>query len=505
MYNGEFEKQVQEKMEGLKMAPSANLWDRIEQDLPRKPRRRKMVVLLLLLLLGGCGLIWMLSQVLDKRADGLSSTVQSGNTADAVKHNNESAVFQPQVKNDSTGQADNVQENTAVQTHRGIDNKTSIPFVAADKQAEADKHKIAAAITSGVNTAPGNLSGQGIQPSATASNGIHDERANSNTLLKQRVSNKGRTKISVIQQPSVYDDPMNITAVDVLSPADAFSAELLYGPRASINKNLLPSKNLAVHSAEVIAASKNANRHDRKKWYYGFTLSGGLSKQVSNPLYFSSGNGQVAFLGIGGPPPSADSSGVGQQNAKPSAAFGAGFYILKPVNKRWSIQAGLSYEYLSYTSRVGRRIDSAAGYYVNGVQLYAGNYFQPVSFFSNAQVVSSQNYMNRLHLLRLPFEVQYSLGKKRQWSLLGGISAGYLLGSNALVYNSSPQLYLSSPEAFNKLLFSLHTGISYTSQKRYPVSAGLRLSYGANSFIKKTINDQHLVSSQLFLNIPLKR
>jgi Outer membrane protein beta-barrel domain len=504
MYNSEFEKQVQEKMEGLKMTPSDNLWNRIESELPGKSRRRNKIALLLLLLLGGCGLVWMMSQVYHKQPGSLPASEKIQQVDSAGNSNNIITAQQQTDKKDSSSQLNNTQKNDAAQLYSD-NKKTGLTASGTEKPVGVNMMKAGDNTATQINT----KSTPGLRRlTGTLSADINDTKddvVGSKPLQKRAVVNKLSTKITVVQQPAINEESTLPAAAGTLTAAEPFTANTIHGQSAAINKILRPRKKLAEPIAAVSSFAKSDNGIAKKKWQFGFTLSGGLSKQVSNPLYFSSNGGQAALFGIGGPLPTADSSGNGQVNATSSKAFSAGFYMHRPVNKRWSIQAGLSYSYLSYKSVVGQRIDSTARYYVNGIGLYSDNYFQPVSFINVSQVYLTQNYVNRVHLLQLPFEAQYNFGKKRQWSILGGVTAAYLLGSNALVYKPSPPAYISSSEAYNKLLLSMHTGISYTNNKGYPFSAGIRFSYGANSFVKKSINNQHLVSSQLFLNIPFKK
>src|SRR5262249_54146497 len=50
MYDPEFEKKVQQKMEELKFSPSASVWDRVEKELVRDKRRRSPIFWILPLL-----------------------------------------------------------------------------------------------------------------------------------------------------------------------------------------------------------------------------------------------------------------------------------------------------------------------------------------------------------------------------------------------------------------------------------------------------------------------
>jgi Outer membrane protein beta-barrel domain len=506
MYNSEFEKQVQEKMEGLKMAPSDELWSRIEKELPVKPRRKKYVLLLLLLLAGSI-LVWVLSSVYNKQEGDIT---QSGKTQRADDNTNSKDASAPQQaeKNDSTSGLNNLPNAGPVQPVSNNDGKPAAPTNGTDKPLtvnidDADGKNI----TKQINT---KVTPDATRPVKPLAEGIsNDVNANlaDGKRPKRKSTGKIRTTISTEAGSVTNNESMPPLIEQALAPAAPFTAHTIRVQAAVLNTSLLPGKEITVLPAVVSTAAKSYTKASKSKWEYGINVSAGLSTQVTNPFYFGTSERNVfSQAGGGGPMPSAlDSSSRGSSNARSSIAFEAGFYIRRPVNKRWTIQTGLSYAYFSYTSRVGQRVDSAARYYVNGVQMFADNYFRPVSFTNNMVGNAEQNYTNRVHLLQIPFEAQLSLGKKKQWALIGGLSAGYLLGSNALVYRYDLPAYFTTSQVFNKLMLSLHTGIGYTNRVGYPFSVGLRFSYGASTFVKKSINDQHLVSSQLFIGIPLKK
>jgi hypothetical protein len=507
MYNSEFEKQVQAKMEELKMTPSDNMWDRIEKDLPQKPRRRNVAILLLLLLAGISGLMWMVthfynrqvtgagSQTITKRADTEGSkekltTNSSANTdGDTFNQSNnkrkDTGIVKPLKDTVSkavvtTGTAQQAGKITTALPQNASRQKKTLPALVKQYLTVADK------------------------PAGDNKKAADNDRENKSDvpLAKQSFKNKSRTKIGITQQDASTVDNEQVTAADALT-AMPYTATAVYPGPADMNKNLWPVKKISTKEAALQSLTKSDKEKEKRNWELGITLAGGLSKQGRNPLYFKTGGGQVALLGISGLV--ADSANDGAARAQASKAFDIGFYLRRQVKKRWGIQAGLSYSYLSYRRTVGARVDSLASYNFNGVNINSTGYYPLRQQFNVTSLDRNAGYLNQVHLLQLPFEAQYSLGKQKNWYLIGGISAGYLLGSNALVYKSNFGAYISSKEVYNKLLLSLHTGIGFTNNRGRPFSAGVRFSYSATSFVKKSINKQHLLSGLLFVNIPFKK
>ena len=59
----EFEKQVQQKMEELKLVPSTPVWENVEKQIRKKRERKRFLFFLLpVMLLAGAGILWMLEQ-----------------------------------------------------------------------------------------------------------------------------------------------------------------------------------------------------------------------------------------------------------------------------------------------------------------------------------------------------------------------------------------------------------------------------------------------------------
>jgi Outer membrane protein beta-barrel domain len=500
MYNSEFEKQVQEKMEGLKMTPSDNMWDRIENDLPGKPRCKKPV-LLLLLLLGGCGLVWMLSQVNNSQADRLSASEKIQKADSVNKSKNGGVVLQEPDKKDRTGKLSNAQKADTSKLYPFSEQKPVLTATDAEKTGQENNIGNDRNTVKQVNAKPIPGSQRVIKSTATGIADTNDEPAGSKTQPGYLVSKKARTKITVMQQP--MNDEISMPSDDeILSPSEPFTASLIHNQPASMNKNLLPRKWLAEPIAAAASFAKPVNKKGRGKWEYGIMLAGGLSRQTSNP--FTANNNSPSAFGVTGITADSFTRRKALIATKPSVAFEAGFYILNRGAKKWSIQTGLHYSYMSYKRAVGKKVDSVRqSYFLNN----------PVTLNNFYQTGSERNYINKVHLLQLPFEVQYSPGRKNNWRILGGIAAGFLLQSNALVFVNNPEGYVPGNEvikvtgkgAFNKFTVSLHTGIGFYHQKGLPFSAGLRLNYGAIPFTKKYISNQHLLSSVLFVNIPLKK
>lgn len=147
---------------------------------------------------------------------------------------------------------------------------------------------------------------------------------------------------------------------------------------------------------------------------------------------------------------------------KPGFAFSIGAWLRKPISQRVNIQTGLMY--LHYRTRASQG--------------------------------DSSNYTNTYHLLSIPIEIAMQLNKGKklpvQWHL--GIEPGWMVGSNAIVQDTSG--FLSSDKImYNRFQFGLQTGISFRffQKTQHPLELGPVFKYMLTPTFKSVSSyDGHL-------------
>ncbi|RYY14499.1 MAG: hypothetical protein EOO04_30125, partial [Chitinophagaceae bacterium] len=100
-----------------------------------------------------------------------------------------------------------------------------------------------------------------------------------------------------------------------------------------------------------------------------------------------------------------------------------------------------------------------------------------------------KSYVNKFHFIQVPvqYELQLNKGMKTPISWNIGLSAGYLLTTNAIVYDSSAHgRYYHDKKAFNKLQWNINTGFSFRFGIRNKIqwSVGPEISLGMNKLMK---------------------
>src|SRR5690606_40737230 len=113
------------------------------------------------------------------------------------------------------------------------------------------------------------------------------------------------------------------------------------------------------------------------------------------------------------------------------------------------------------------------------------------------------SYSNSFHFVQVPVSYQLQLNRGTKTPILwnAGISAAYLVGTNAVLYDTTAGgIYYEDKNAFNKVQLNLHTGfaIRFGVNRKMQWSIGPEFSMGASKLVKDAYNkNQHLFYSGL--------
>lgn len=451
MHNSEFEKTVQEKMVALQLAPVDSVWEKVEASLPaeRKPRRFLFILLaaaLLLFLFFAWNLFYKNGHTVKNSRD---NTVASKKIT-GTDNNTGAAVSKQQTTSD----------NISVQSNTGGSIDGSVTAVNAI-------HKTAKA----------------SRTSVKMKNAVAEEADAANPAQKEKYANAA-LKVTV-KQPEAEEDETTAAAPAQKKPISLTDT----GSKKDSTAVTISKKK---DSLEIKTAAEK-KQPSKKKWITGIEAGAGISSVKSKPA-----NGGPAFSSSVGTPVAPQPS-ASAQSSKPSAAFawGAGLYVQKELNARFTFHTGLRYQYLATSMKVGKYIDSSIrlGFNTTAV-LAAGNYY----LAGNSTV-----YKNKFHLLELPLLLQYKPSAASAVYFEGGPSVSWLLHSNALVYSNST--YITSNDAYNKLLFSFNAGagMKLPLRKTAGMEAGIRTAYMFSTATKPAYGVQHPFSAKLYLRVPFKK
>lgn len=455
MRENEFERKVQEQFEELHLRPSASVWTQVERELQRKKRRR---VVFYLSMLAGIGLLAYLGFT-------FLSTNDSGTTITKLQESTAPAAA------DNTAKRNQSNTNTVTDQHTQTTNEvTNAPLV---QQGTNDTR---GAVSPSIDN---NLQKQTQQPDKMITyKPAKAETTKSRMSITQKAPavkkitpvKEEKTTIAVNQDIPVITDNETDKSIATKTSQEKTTAittaDSVEKKDSAIAKTDVPEKEEPV----VAIAEKKPGKGKKLRW--GFDISGGVNLSRDKALSLPSGNlmsadfnQDVDYYLNNGP----ISGGVGSPFANPpvrppspveaGVAFKAGVVAELKLTERSSLLTGLRYTYLSETIRVG----------IYGDTLIASSYTQTANgpaqrsvrgYYGEQQNLRRNNY----HFIELPvsYQLQLNKGKKMQLLWNGGISAGYLLATNGLVYDTAARgIYYKKSKAFNKLHLNVISGLSF--------------------------------------------
>jgi len=436
MEQNSFEKNVQQKLDELKIPPSDSVWTNVEKRIGKKGKDRKLIFILffiiLFLLSGG---YWLMN---------------------SSKNNPQQKHQLTEVKNDSkaTNNDNSSFKKTEPATHDSVKMRDSANVSEEKIKTESIKIQSKAEVLN--EKLPGSKTGM-------------PERKQAILLSKnenEKVENKNKLSVEADSKPTADNEIIigkeNIAKTDsVLDKKE--SAE------DSLEKKI-----------QTIAKKEPEKTIKKKKdhWNFGITFSGGTSmiskSQLRNSAFFVSD-------------PAAYNGGIPSYYYSPSeirnsTGFIAGIFAEKNISAKKKISIGISYKYFSFLNKVGNRIDSLYSL----PQSYSLNYA-----YSS---VNLKTYLNNFHFLEVPVSIKFQLNNNSNLPIFwnAGINISQLIRTNALQFNSGAGLYYSDNSFFNKTQFGLSSGFSATlfAKGKRPFNLEPYFYYSATSLANKGLYDK---------------
>ncbi len=417
MEQNKFEKDIQQKLDELKIPPSEAVWQNVEKRIAIKQTRRRGVLVLFfiaLFLLTG-GYFWL-----------------------HINKENESRKQEVVLHNEGLKTGD------SVSIHQLVPGKKDINTI--DPQTEKT------------------LSSTIIKHPTNQLSGKPKSR-------KTVFSKKGKVKTNIANGFEVNDE--SITAVhekveklqndlsrgsgdvtirkneDAEPAADDLKNEVALTDSISLHDTM----KISLEKKDTFSASKGEKKivsNHKRKWRPGITLSGGASL-IGNE-FLSGGNNlysdyMSASPNVGSGTGNSNSSYFYSSSVRSSLAFFAGFFIEKNISTKHRISLGINYKYFSTLNSVGNKVDSAQTAY---------NSFSTMTGFSD--------HRNGFNYLDVPVTMTFRIGNAKSFPLFwhAGINISELIYSNALQFKSVPGIYYIDNSFFNKTQLGFNTGLSTT-------------------------------------------
>jgi hypothetical protein len=534
MSDHEFEKQVQARMEHLKMRPSGAVWTEVEKHIRKDKRRRRMILWLpVFLLLMGAGGYMVMKNTQQTTKQDLVKQPSSTSPSSSTKNTDLSAnSTQPQDANQQAATPDNNNTQAASggpsvtdqpsaltdvppATNNKVPGNTPAPAVATNtltgkKQATVNNPKeqkhpqvITEKAKAGKNYNKKNIQGRKNKPATVPVDPTHQDQ-----IAKDKAGKDTAPTGEVVTAGKDAKQPLqDVAAVPAASGVDSSIVKAHVADSVGKDNTFIKTATLTDAAPVVAQAKQDKKKKHASKWQWGLQAEAGYSGITKDGLFGLLDNkSEVADLAL-----MDNAMSYAPQFPRPvnkassitmGPAFSIGGFVQRSLSRRLSLSAGLQYTYLSARTVVGNRVDNTRT--VNR----APNTAQLVSSYYDAN--NNRDYTNRYHFIELPVTLHTQLNKGKRLPLVwdAGFSVSRLLGTTALHYDGLSGVYYKDNELFNRLQWVASTGfnVGLFHKTKYPLYIGPMLRYNISGVLKKDYSTgQHLWSVGLRASILLKK
>ena len=482
MQENEFEKRMQNEMGEFRLRPSDAVWEKVEEQLKKKKRRR---VVFFIFMLAGLSLLGYSGYFFTKTNSKQNLVHQDDNYLPDHKKSepvNEQQVL-PAIESKTAKDQPVINEHQLFQTKEETRKQKAGDILSSEKVIAiendvAGKHKEGTkkissdryAIAKSAGKRNADIVKSTIQQAETEK--TQNDKSLNYPAGKANKSQQDIAKNNLQDDSRITDQKEDNNVVD----------QKVNEPTRADSITTANSK-----ADEAIAATKKKQLASKIKW--GIDLSAGRSSSRNNAFsIFDIFDANKSLAMDYNSPGSATGGGglnnnarISPSNVKAGPAFRAGLIAEIKVSKRSSVSSGLQYGYYSNKIQVGAYTDTTV--------VVNNSYSQAARFDAIYRGTSQKNYTNRFHFIQLPIQYQLQLNKGVKlpvlWSV--GASAGYLLSTNGLVYDTTAGgIYYRDNAAFNKFQFNLQSGFSFRLGNKGKVqwSLGPELSLSMNKLNK---------------------
>ncbi len=464
MHDHDFEKQVHDKMEELRVSPSDAVWKQVEEKLHKKDRRRRFLWIpffFAALITGG----YFLSTadpsgrklIFSKQPAGIQLPKPPST---GVKKKVEKVPASTEMSLSENRVHASPLSNEAIAKETGlVPVATTLPEVIPARRATG--HKLLPAS----ETTPQPLTSS---PAVGTASPQRPVTAHSTVAVPEMIPE--RLKMS----------PLSVQAGSTPSPTvlvDSVAEVPARDPAAAIiGSRLADSLSFAIHfdhPSITPLAVQTAKLSAVRKVQWGISVQGGrtsLNEEKLNP-FFTAARDITSFNSLT-PPNGGNLSVAIPSTVEAGYGFAAVVFVRKHLSRRVAFSTGLSYTRAATSLRTG---DRSAG--------------------DSIQTGSKNLYVNRYHFLEVPFSLEFQLNRGSGLPLIweAGFSVSYLVTTNALHYNSAQSLYYQNSDLFNRMQLSLLTGLQLElfSRAAHPVRIGPQLQYGISRLLPESVSTRN--------------
>ena len=483
MQENEFEKRVQQKMDGFTLLPREDVWNQVETRIKKERNRKPLFIWMFagLLLLGGAGAWWYI--------DNQGEPVAGSSAGRTIAHNDNAT------KHSNLHKTDTIRNNETTTV-----NKDHLDGKPPEQQTSIKSQQRHGARVSRIkNYKVANVPGI---------------RANSykKSLPEKRTDTYTGTQLAA-HQPKKADVYKSRDRITDWARRDLPLHKHYKAPEDLIRDSIQRSLTINVKpkiTPETSAVSQPAATKHKvagtKGWKFGLSLYGGFSDNVSGIKLFGA-KSLMSDAYLNSPNYSSNAGSASSPILPPlqhksAGSFGVGAFAKRQLSKRFDLSIGIDYHYFSTASKVGTKVNVNRSFYDTATMKLAS----VEATYGNGQTT---NFANKYHVLQVPIDVAYRLnrnvGKPITFSL--GVAPAFLISSQALYLNKSANVYYEDKHQFKSFMLFGQSTIMFTAvtSSKYNITAGPVFQYGFNSFSKwQTGTNQHLIFTGIKTNIILK-
>ncbi len=449
----EFEKKVQKIMDEFKLHPSEDVWTKVEKRIQEKKKKRRIIFFILFsftgLLLAGYG-IYHFSNKQSVSQNEITGPEKISNPKNSITE----TTITPSNKTISNKKPGNEKKKLTDRNQNRIEIRK--------RKMNASQLNTSLLITrrkNAVATAPANKMNR--KPAV-------------NVIADTANSIAGNKNVSSGPQPELLTDTANqkITAGPTAKDVAINNSSDTISIKTSDNKN--------GEEKNVVEKSKKKDQTTKKlKWGIDFSI--GSSDITEDRFSFKTPAYNSADYLFNTPgAPTGPQIRYPRSDSKAAFAFKMGAVVRKNISSRSSVSIGLGYAYLADRIKTGSKSDST-------IQLDNST----ASFYYRG--IPQKTYTDRFHFIELPVIYNWRMtGNPNHFlSLDLGVSASYLLATNALVYDTAFRgIYFHDKSLFTKAHINIMSGISYYfgGGKSFGWSIGPQFSFDVSRLIKTDID-----------------
>ncbi|MFT3677108.1 MAG: outer membrane beta-barrel protein [Chitinophagaceae bacterium] len=468
MQENKFEKQVREEMEEFRIRPSATVWKEVEDELRRKKRRRVIVYWFLLAAigLGAYGIYNLFAPAIPGSSAPITSAQEKQSTGSAA------TTDQPSVATKQTPAVSPSNPSSAGSgaTDQSTDNTTAL--TTENNSGDAVNN----------NTGTSHIRQKDLVKTKTAPLNTGDYKPDNHKQNTGAVSHRQqRTPVNdrPVGSKKEWTEDRNVAIPVANNPAENKEAgKLVQTETATEESSSDVTASIADHDLAKDSANVSNDHQDmpenlrtppvtisRRHIQWGIEAGIGAGNRMDKalPSLISTEkmldvNNLPAYGAVNGGIP-APRPLLLPSESETSVGFKIGVQASIPVTRKINLLAGLRYSYRSDRIAVGGLLDSsivAPPGFTNDQLSMANRAYQ----YQGAQ---HQSITNSYHFIQLPVQWQLQLNKGRvmpvTWEI--GITPGWLIHTNAMVYDTSYYgIYYRDKKAFSRFQLHAETGFS---------------------------------------------